>query len=75
MGLLEDAPVRKRSDGKFLRLYRSLDADDQAMIRRWDDDELFPTSEIWRRLAQHFDIGRSSVERGLAELRENQWEA
>lgn len=74
MGVLADVPTPERSDGKFVRLYKTLDADDQRKIREWDEDPLVSISAIYRELSRHFDIGRSSVERGLADLREGGWE-
>jgi hypothetical protein len=75
MGLLNDAPpALPPKDSKFLRLYRSLDADDQAKLRAWYEDPQVATSAIFRELERHFDIGRSSVERGLEELRDAEWE-
>lgn len=79
MGLLTDdpAPVDARGgDGqKFIDLYwRDFDDEDRARVRRWAESG-FTTSEIHRRIAQHYDIGRSTVERGLARLKAAGWES
>lgn len=77
MGVLSDTPVsasRGREGEKFIRLYQTLDPDDQARIRDWAEDPTFPVAEIARRLQQHFDIGYSSVERGIWRLKASSWE-
>jgi hypothetical protein len=43
-------------------------------LRAWYEDPQVATSAIFRELERHFDIGRSSVERGLEELRDAEWE-
>lgn len=78
MGLLSDAPAPLATRGgegrKFIDLYRSMEPDDQALLRRWVDDDQLSTSEIYRRLSRAFDIGHSSVERGIQRLKAAQWE-
>ena len=77
MGVLTDdpAPPPIRGEGqKFVDLFAGLDQDDRDLIRKWDEDPLVTTNEIARRVIAKFPIGRSSVERGLARLRSNEWE-
>ena len=77
MGVLNDEPVQDpRASGegaKFVALYDAMDADDQAMIRRWFESGV-PVQQIWRRLLPHFQLGRSTVERGMRILR-SRWES
>lgn len=72
MGLLSDEPARASARGgegaKFVALYLAMDADDQALVRRWVEDGM-SMSEMHRRLSRAFDIGRSSVERGLPKVK------
>lgn len=72
MGLLTDEPSRPSDRGgegaKFVALYLSMEPDDQALIRRWVEEGL-PTTEVWRRISRAFDIGRSSIERGLPKVK------
>lgn len=76
MGLLTDDPLqRPAKPGKFVRLYRSLDADDQERIRRWDADPQVTLMAVYGELSKHFEISYAAMCRGLTELRENQWEA
>lgn len=78
MGLLSDDSVPVASRGgqgdRFIAIYKAMDEEDRARIRRWDADPFFPTTEIHRRVSDHFDVGYSSVDRGLKRLRANQWE-
>jgi hypothetical protein len=74
MGLLDSPVSLPVKDSKFVALYRSLDAEDRAKLRAWYEDPDVTTSAIYRELQKHFTIGRSSVERGLEELRDAQWE-
>jgi hypothetical protein len=82
LGVLTDGPAPTRHRGgqgdKFIRIYRSLDAEDQARIREWDGDPGDPNyggvSHIWRKLAEHFDIGYTAVENGVKRLRGSKWE-
>lgn len=77
MGLLSDEAVPKAGGGqgdRFIAIYRQMDAEDQARIRRWDADPLFPTTEIHDRVSKHYTVGYSSVWRGLQRLRAAQWE-
>lgn len=78
MALLSDDPVPSRRSGggfgeKFLNIYRGLDAEDQAKVRRWHDEGRGYTF-IHHKIAEHFDIGYTSVERGIWRLVESQWE-
>lgn len=80
MGVLSDSPVPTRGCGregqKFVDLYwRTLDDEDRARVRAWAEDPRFPTQEIYRRLAQHYDIGATTVAKGLAILEAASWES
>jgi hypothetical protein len=83
MGVLTDEPSPSLSRGgsgeKFLRIYRGMDDDDRATIRRWNvDDDGNPIdggiSHTLRKLQEHFDIAYSSVWHGIHRLRESEWE-
>lgn len=77
MGLLTEGPAPRRAKGgpgeKFIRLFRDMDADDRAMIRRWVDEGRGYTY-VHAKVAEHFDIGYTTVERGLWRLEASQWE-
>jgi hypothetical protein len=83
MALLSDPPTRPRRLTRFERIYLGLlpsrtgellDDQDRANIRKWVEDGV-STSAIHEALKVHFDIGRSTVERGLAELEAAEWKA
>lgn len=77
MGLLSDTPpVRAPKPSKFVRLYEAMDADDQAKIRAWDANPGISFQAMCDELNDKgFEISYAALCRGLAELRENQWEA
>lgn len=84
MGVLDDAPTPSRAMGgqgnKFLRIWSTLDAEDQTRIRGWnegDDGHIVSggMTHTWRKLVDAgFDIGYTAVEHGIWRLRENRWE-
>ena len=78
MALLSDDPIPSRRSGrgfgeKFLKIYRSLDPEDRARIRRWHDEGRGYTF-IHAKISEHFDIGYTSVERGCWRLEESEWD-
>jgi hypothetical protein len=78
LGLLSDGPATRRGPGgvgaKFIRLYKSMDEADRALIRHWvERGESY--QYVADKLSEHYDIGYSSVERGLWRLVESEWES
>jgi hypothetical protein len=78
MPLLSDDPIpSRRTNGKvgekFVRIFRSLDEEDRAKVRRWYEDGLGITF-IHAKINQHFDVSYTTTERGLWRLEESAWE-
>jgi hypothetical protein len=78
MPLLSDDPIpSRRSNGgagnKFLRIYRSLDPEDQERIRRWHDEGRGHTF-IHQKLSEHFEVSYTTTERGIWRLEAASWE-
>jgi len=77
VGVLVDEPSRPDANTgegqKFVDIYRSLDDADKAMVRKWAEE--LDTSEIHRRVIRaNFDIGQTTVRRGIARMKAASWE-
>lgn len=78
MGLLPDTPAPPAAKpGKLQRIYLAMDDDDRAALRSWAENPGYSLQTICDELNKHdqYAISYAAFCRGLADLRESDWEA